>query len=107
MLDRLSTRYRQHKRDPSIVDSCVLFGQVEIRDHLFIECLFSMLVWSIEMLRVGKTGLIPSVWRQLLEWGVHALKRNTVRNLTAKLAFHACVYHIWKEKNARVHNQTA
>lgn len=66
-----------------------------------------MQAWSTVMLKVRKTGLFPSTWHQLVVWGFHALKRKIVRNLIVKLAFQACVYHTWKERNSRVHTHVA
>lgn len=41
-----------------------------------------------------------------MQWGI-ALKRPTVANLIAKIALQSCVYHIWAEKNSRLHTQNA
>lgn len=43
-------------------------------------------------------------WDALMEWG-SKLKRKSLRNTVAKLSWQASVYHIWRERNSRIHSQ--
>lgn len=41
ILDRLSTKARQHKFNPDIEPHCIFCGSTETRDHLFFACSYS------------------------------------------------------------------
>lgn len=105
VLNRLSTRDRQMGWNPLVDSKCVLWGGVESRDHLFFVCPFSFFSLDAVMERIGKA--CPSVWSQLLDLGIHALKKKTAINIVVQLALQACIYGIWRERNSRVHDSTA
>lgn len=45
----------------------------------------------------------PSVaWASLVHWGCFVLKRQIVINCILKMAFQAIIYHLWRERNARI-----
>lgn len=100
MLNRLSTKARQHKRNSSISPSCSFCAAEETRDHLFFECSFSSQIWK----RFASDLQLPLTysWDMLIQWG-SLLKRKSLRNLISKLTWQACIYHIWLERNARIH----
>lgn len=86
---------------------CVLCGRaVESQDHLFFQCHYSRQVWNPLMKQIGVNSIRTS-WHDILEnlntsssW-----KTNLQRNL-AIFGFASTVYHIWKERNNRIHNGT-
>lgn len=70
MLNRLSTRMRQHKHDSSISLNCIFCGLVETREHLFFYCVFSSHVWRSTKLSIGKAYNGVSSWQQVVERGL-------------------------------------
>lgn len=50
-----------------------------------------------------KAGPPFSSWDLFLCWAQVALKRNTAKNIVIKLAINTFIYHIWVEKNSRLH----
>lgn len=39
-----------------------------------------------------------------MDWALTALKRNTAINLALKIGLSATIYHLWLERNSRMHN---
>lgn len=82
---------------------CSFCGAEETRNHLFFNCIFTGQIWKEVMLRVKKIVNIHCNWEQVVEWGVHALKKNTKLNSLTKIALQACIYFIWLERNSWFH----
>lgn len=104
ILNRLSTKDRQHRFNPDILPKCVLCGLEESRDHLFFACSFSSHVWS------NITGILSQqaifIWDQHIQWGI-GLKRRNLNNTVSKLAWQSSIYHLWQERNRRIHRSQA
>lgn len=86
-------------RDPA----CLFCGVKETRDHFFFECSYSSQVWRTIVIKLGKCGVIPNTCADIMDWSIHALKRCTTKNFLVKLGFHACIYHVWLERNTMIH----
>lgn len=99
ILDRLSTKSREHKINPTIPTVCSFYGLEERSNHLFFECSFSSQVWKFIMIKTGKEGAVTTIWEQVVLWGCRAWKKQTKRNLLV-LSWQACVYQIWLERNS-------
>ena len=46
---------------------------------------------------------VPDNWDLLLEWGIKNLKGRSFRVTLCKIAWWATVYHLWQQRNARLH----
>lgn len=99
--NRLSTGDRM--RVWGIQQGCVLCGEPdETRDHLFFACPYSFTVWDKLVNRLTGSRTDPD-WMITLQF----VRRNNLRSLDKillKMAFQACVYYLWKERNDRRHN---
>lgn len=105
LLNRLSTRDRQVKFNPSLPITCLFCNLDEATNHFYFACSYTLIVWKYVITRVGKTSVVPFDWSSLVDWAVHALVRNAKVNILAKIIFQACIYFIWVERNSRVYNQ--
>lgn len=102
-MDRLPTKQRLVKF-MQIDPSCELCSAAESRGHLFFECPYSAKGWKDVCAAIGKTGVVFNTWDQTISWALSALKRNTAVNLVMKLGISATIYHIWLERNKRLHH---
>lgn len=95
ILDRFSTRARQHKYNSDIPPNCVFCGQAETRDYLFFSCPFSSEVWT----KVASLlcNISFSSWDLLVRWG-ETLKKKSLKNTICKHAWRSSVYHVWLEE---------
>ena len=105
----LAIRNRQSTGDRmrawGIVQGCVLCGERdETRDHLFFACPYSYTIWEpLARPLIGRN--INPDW----QWTVNRLQRMGGKSLDAilaKMLFQTVVYHIWRERNARRHQQS-
>ncbi|KAG2270408.1 hypothetical protein Bca52824_064963 [Brassica carinata] len=73
----------------------------EIRDHVFLRCSVATQLWDIVLARLGQQALCLETWPSLINWmltvtpGLSA----TLKKLTAQLV----VFHLWRERNNRLH----
>ncbi|KAJ6315125.1 hypothetical protein OIU78_018586 [Salix suchowensis] len=85
---------------------CVLCGvHEEDHNHLFFNCTFSNAVWRMISLKLQVTW--PTVpWLQAWEWACdgHA-SRSQHHSHVLGMALAATVYHLWSERNRRLHHQ--
>ena len=101
--NRLSTGDRM--RAWGIVQGCMLCGERdETRDHLFFACPYSYTIWEPLARPLIERNINPD-W----QWTVNRLQRMGGKSLDAilaKMLFQTVVYHIWRERNARRHQQS-
>ncbi|XP_013632695.1 PREDICTED: uncharacterized protein LOC106338211 [Brassica oleracea var. oleracea] len=100
--NRLSTRDRMRKW--GILQGCVLCGERdETRDHLFFACPYSYTVWDCLASRLVGRRINPD-WHDMLRY-IQAGTSNEMDMILIRLVFQAVVYHIWRERNTRRHQQ--
>ena len=100
--DKLSTGERMLKWNPQGDAICVLCqGQVETRNHLFFECVYSETVWK-GLMRKFIGSRYTSNWNQLLEILINTNQDNTTLFLI-RYTFQAVLYSIWRERKCRRH----
>ena len=89
-------------RQWKLIQGCELRGvRDETRDHLFFACPYSYTVWEILARNLVASGINPD-W----QWTLQRLQRMEVKGMDsclAKLLFQTTIYHIWRERNARRH----
>ena len=78
---------------------------MESRDHLFFECSYSKEVWRSVLQLCGLTRRILR-WEEEIEWASQKFKGKSLISNILRLAWNASIYHIWKERNGRMHGQT-
>lgn len=72
-------------------------------DHLFFECKFLSKIWNDARRMIGVEGDYRS-WDEWLSWVVLCFRGKGLRHQVGRLMFCVIVYHIWKERNTRMHD---
>ncbi|XP_039023343.1 uncharacterized protein LOC120155962 [Hibiscus syriacus] len=102
LFDRLPTRDRLLKLGLVVASECVLCSSdLETRDHLFFNCVFSKEVWG-GILQICNLSRSVGGWSQEVLWAVAELKGRSLIITLLKLAGNAYVYRILNERNCRV-----
>ncbi|PKI69839.1 hypothetical protein CRG98_009714 [Punica granatum] len=82
--------------------TCVFYhGAVESRDHLYFDWAFSTSVWKTVLQMLGERRN-PRYRSFELQWASIKYKGKSLRAAIARLAWHACIYHIWKAGNGNI-----
>ena len=103
--DRMVTRDRLLRWGLIVPPSCVLcVGHNECIQHLFFDCEFSEQVWSFFTTRLHLIS--PRLFENRLRW-LKAPARDKNVKLIVRLIYQSYVYLIWKERNSRIHTDTA
>ncbi|GJU67029.1 RNA-directed DNA polymerase, eukaryota, reverse transcriptase zinc-binding domain protein [Tanacetum coccineum] len=100
--DRLSTQDKFQKCRDCVVNRCSLCCQdAEDIKHLLFLCPFSKDLWAkvrrIADIRCNSFNLM-SIMQFLTDDG----NGNNIRSIVRRIAFAACIYNIWQEKNGRI-----
>ncbi|CAA7049792.1 unnamed protein product [Microthlaspi erraticum] len=74
--------------------SCIFCGEMESRNHLFLDCEYSEEVWYGEVL-LGK-------WEDMTDLLLDE-EQDMIPLFILKYAFQTTVYWIWRERNGRRH----
>ncbi|XVF78980.1 hypothetical protein PTKIN_Ptkin14bG0182000 [Pterospermum kingtungense] len=83
--------------------SCCANGR-ETKDHIFIECAFAKQVW----MEIHKLcGIIRPLmnWPVEIHWAVNKFKGKALLSMILRLAWMACISHVWHERNVRVYGK--
>lgn len=102
-LDRLPTMSRLASWGLQVDSKCCLCsGPMETRDHLFLGCSYSIVIWDCILLRLGLPLTRFANWDALLAWAKVRL-RSSPKTLRLLLV-HALVYSVWNQRNNLIHN---
>ncbi|XP_026443893.1 uncharacterized protein LOC113344037 [Papaver somniferum] len=90
----------------SIKDAqCLLCREtIEDEDHLFCSCSFSSAIWQGIVLKLGYYRNCSPSWKNELKWCSDNFGGKGVVNTIKKLALNSFIYHVWKERNKRLHS---
>lgn len=102
-LNRLPTRHRLASWGVIANDECCLCSsQPETRDHLLLNCQYAAAIWNYVFSRLTPAHRRLCTWDELLSWTRQRSPQapSTLR----KLAAHASIYHIWRQRNNVLHN---
>ncbi|KAF3590000.1 hypothetical protein F2Q69_00030544 [Brassica cretica] len=90
---------------PVSPDCCFCSRAEESRDHLLLSCEYSQDVWREVLIRCQPPPSAFTNWAELLSW----IKAPASRRLTLLriLAAQTVVFHIWKQRNNLLHNQSS
>jgi hypothetical protein len=103
MKDRLTTKDRLLLWGINVDLVCQFCRQyMEDRNHLFFKCSFSSRIWKYIM-GLCLASSAPDNWDLLLECGIKNLKGRSFRVTLCKIAWWATLYHLWQQRNARLH----
>lgn len=83
---------------------CICQAETETREHLFLHCRFSYLLCKQVLARFGKTSVFRE-WQELIDWMLSGSAR--VSTILIRLTVQATIFHIWKERNSRLHTSTS
>ncbi|KAG7547383.1 F-box domain [Arabidopsis suecica] len=103
-LQRLPTRARLASWGLPIPSTCCLCSiHEETHEHLLLRCAFSEQVWHLIQLRLCLPPCLFYTWPSLISWT--KMSTSSSPSILRKLASHAAVYHLWKQRNNALHNQ--
>ncbi|CAL9241961.1 unnamed protein product [Arabidopsis halleri] len=101
VLNRLSTGARMRLWGGHQV--CVFCGEGdETRDHLFFACPYSYTIWSSIAGKLLRHLLNPDGEETVAS--IQSQTKDKLRDILVRLSFQATLYSIWRERNARIHN---
>ncbi|KAF3549661.1 hypothetical protein DY000_02007835 [Brassica cretica] len=95
--DRMLTRARLASWGIPIPTHCCLCSQAPgDRDHLFLTCEYSAVIWKWLLLKLHPSGRIFNNWHELLSW----LKSDSQQApaILCCLVVHTTIYHLWKQR---------
>ena len=100
--DRLVTQDKLLKWGLINCVSCV-FCRVNVEDsyHLFFGCQFTAGIWG-RILRLCGNTRAPRNWENEFLW-IIATKGKPFCSITKRIAWGATIYHLWKQRNSRIH----
>ena len=75
---------------------------MESRDHMFFECNYSKELWKSILHCCGLNREVGN-WNAELNWAMQRIKGKALLSLILSIAWKAFVYHVWKERNRRLH----
>jgi hypothetical protein len=75
----------------------------ESQEQLFFQCGFSLWIWRTLMSACLFTEVLSN-WEKVVTWCVAKLRGKGLQASLGKLCLGACIYHLWQQMNALVHN---
>ncbi|KAL1215278.1 putative ribonuclease H protein [Cardamine amara subsp. amara] len=102
-LNRLPTLDRLVSWGFQVTTTCSLCSAAfETREHLFLHCAFTKIIWGLISNRLNMLLPYFSNWSALLNWAKVSLPSSpsTLRLLLS----HALVYGVWRQRNNIIHN---
>lgn len=103
-MDRLPTMARLDSWGLQVSSVCSLCrAATETRDHLFLHCQFSRVIWDKIMHRLRLSSTTFASWSSLVVWA-KASSAASPRTLRI-LLIQALVYYVWRQRNNIIHNQ--
>ena len=87
-------------------DCCLCQEELETRNHIFFGCSYSRSIWGMLLSLCGINKVIGD-WSEELQWAIQNLKGRNLASTLLKVAWKAFIYQVWKERNGRLHGNTA
>lgn len=103
--DKLPTRARLAEWGLPVSPLCAFCSRGdETRDHVLLSYEFSQDIWREVLLRCRTSLTRFTNWSELLSW----IRASASKELSIlrKIAVQTVVYHLWKQRNNLIHNQT-
>ena len=100
--DRLVTQDKLLKWGLINSMSCVFYlASVKDRNHLFFGCQFTAGIW-LRIIRLCGNFNMPRNWENEFLW-VISTKGKSFYSITTRIAWGATIYHLWRQRNSRIH----
>lgn len=101
----MSTRDRLISWGMEVPPTCLLCGiSNESSAHFFFECQYSLSVWN-DLLSRSRLHH-PYALQDIIAW-LSSLQDAGKLKTVFHLVFQASIYHLWKERNSRLHNNAS
>jgi hypothetical protein len=101
--DALVTKQRMCSRGFTRPSNCLFcHGCIKSGDHLFFHYGFSRRIW-FALMHASDYSDRPSDWDSIVVWSVVRLMGKNLISCLVKLCLGACIYHLWKQRNALLH----
>jgi len=81
------------------------YGAQESRDHLFFRCSFNRRIWT-EIIADCSFFNVPLDWEDIEVWCLKVMQGKSLKASLGRLCLGATVYHLWKQRNDLLHNNT-
>ncbi|GJV91216.1 hypothetical protein Tco_1539029 [Tanacetum coccineum] len=94
-------KWRKNTRklvDFSFKNAC---KECDSHDHLFFQCEFSSKIWGYLRGKMNM-GYMPDEWKEIIDKVAEYPCNNAIRSVLRRIILATTVYHIWKERNARI-----
>lgn len=102
-LNRLPVRSRMASWGIQLDPTCCLCNQFEeTRDHLFLQCEYTVQIWRRVLLRLGLPPAVFNDWNSLITFML-TKPLTGMSSMLRKLAIQAVIFYVWKERNGRCH----
>ena len=99
---RLQTQDRLMKWNNDTNMKCPLCKRVnDSHNHLFFECEFSSNVWE-KLKDKMEIMWMSNSWCDVIEQYANDPCNNSIGSVLKRIGLATCVYHLWKERNARL-----
>ncbi|XP_077240355.1 uncharacterized protein LOC143881252 [Tasmannia lanceolata] len=106
ILNKLSTRDKLSYQGPSRDIHCPLcLVEREDTNHLFFKCAYSAWIWRFVLWRFSYKRKPLHSLQMEEEWNRQTTRGKTQSAIGLGIAFNASIYHIWTERNKRIHEQ--
>ena len=107
ILNRLPTMDRLALWGVNVRETCSLcLEELETRDHIFFGCKYSKEIWK-RILLLCELKREVGTWTEELQWAEQKIKGKVLISIVLRMAWKALIYHIWCERNRRLHNGDA
>ncbi|WMV19835.1 hypothetical protein MTR67_013220 [Solanum verrucosum] len=101
--NRLQTTDRLQAWGMDVDQSCKLCKQqLESRDHIYVQCLFTQQVWERIMNWLTWQWNSTTTWDDHLTWCIIRAKGKSLNAQIFKMVYAELVYGIWIERNRRI-----
>ncbi|GJV60792.1 reverse transcriptase zinc-binding domain-containing protein [Tanacetum coccineum] len=81
---------------------CPLCKKVnDSHNHLFFECDYAISIWTHLKMKIDK-GSFSNRWDELVDQYSKSPCNNSIGSILRRIVLSTTVYHIWKERNARI-----
>ena len=77
-------------------ECCLCHEVIETRNHVFLNCHYSMEIWRMILSHYGISRVIGR-WEEELKWVISSAKGKKLTSAILIVAWRAHIYHIWKD----------
>ncbi|XP_060200642.1 uncharacterized protein LOC132628907 [Lycium barbarum] len=103
LLRKLLTTDRLNKWDIKVEPKCSLCQSCdETREHLFVQCTYTRVVWNRVLQWVQLQNYYPATWDQHQQWLIKHSGGKSLRAQIFKMLSTKVVHAIWIERNRRI-----